>query len=106
MEDEVPYGDDLHRDFVTELGRAWHNFVAAAKIVADHMRCPGMGGVGRSAPSDWASVIVEIPDSAYAEPNFYCVLSADLKPPDRKSHFADRKTVVGRAGLEPATQGL
>lgn len=35
---EVPYGEDIHRDYVTELGRTWHNFVAAAKTIADHMR--------------------------------------------------------------------
>jgi hypothetical protein len=28
MESEVPFGDDLHRKYVTELGRTWHNFVA------------------------------------------------------------------------------
>ncbi|UYM07518.1 hypothetical protein [Solicola gregarius] len=38
MEGEVPYGDGIHRDYVTELGRTWHNFVAAAKTFADHMR--------------------------------------------------------------------
>ena len=38
IEGEVPFGEDLHRDYVIELGRAWHNFVAAAKTVADHMR--------------------------------------------------------------------
>lgn len=37
-EGEVAYGDDLHREYVVELGRAWHNFVAGAKTVADHMR--------------------------------------------------------------------
>jgi hypothetical protein len=37
MQQEVPFGDD-HRDYVTELGRTWHNFVAAANTFADHMR--------------------------------------------------------------------
>lgn len=37
-EGEVPWGDDLHREYVVELGRAWHNFVAGAKTFADHMR--------------------------------------------------------------------
>ncbi len=37
MQGEVPFGDD-HRDFVTELGRAWHNWVAVANTLADHMR--------------------------------------------------------------------
>lgn len=37
-EAEVPFGDDLHREYVTELGRTWHNFVAAANSFADHMR--------------------------------------------------------------------
>jgi hypothetical protein len=37
-EGEVPYGDDLHREYVVELGRAWHNFAAGAKTFADHMR--------------------------------------------------------------------
>lgn len=38
IEGEVPYGEDVHRDYVIELGRTWHNFVAAAKTLADHMR--------------------------------------------------------------------
>lgn len=38
MESEVAYGEDIHRDYVMELGRTWHNFVAAAKTIADHMR--------------------------------------------------------------------
>ena len=38
MEGEVAYGEDMHREYVTELGRTWHNFVAAAKTFADHMR--------------------------------------------------------------------
>lgn len=37
MQGEVSFGDD-HRDFVTELGRAWHNWVAVANTLADHMR--------------------------------------------------------------------
>lgn len=37
MQEEVPFGDD-HRDYVTELGRTWHNWVAAANTFADHMR--------------------------------------------------------------------
>lgn len=35
---QVAWGDDEHRDFVTELGRAWHNYVAGANTVVDHMR--------------------------------------------------------------------
>lgn len=38
LEDEVAWEDDIHREYVTELGRAWHNFVAGAKTFADHMR--------------------------------------------------------------------
>lgn len=37
MQGEVPFADD-HRDYVTELGRTWHNWVAAANTFADHMR--------------------------------------------------------------------
>jgi hypothetical protein len=33
----VPFEDD-HRDYVPELGRTWHNWVAAANTFADHMR--------------------------------------------------------------------
>lgn len=40
LEGEVPFGgkDDEHRSYVTELGRTWHNWVAAANSFADHMR--------------------------------------------------------------------
>ena len=38
MEPEVPLFDDGHLDYVTELGRRWHNYVASAKTVAEHMR--------------------------------------------------------------------
>lgn len=37
-QEEVPFGDDEHRDYITELGRTWHNWVASANTVADHMR--------------------------------------------------------------------
>jgi hypothetical protein len=37
IQDEVSFGEK-HRDFATELGRTWHNFVASAHTVADHMR--------------------------------------------------------------------
>ena len=37
MQEEVPFGND-HRDYVAELGRTWHNWVAAANTFADHMR--------------------------------------------------------------------
>lgn len=37
MQEEVPFGDD-QRDYITELGRTWHNWVAAANTFADHMR--------------------------------------------------------------------
>lgn len=36
-EDEVPFGDE-HRDFITELGRTWHNYVAAAQSFSEHMQ--------------------------------------------------------------------
>lgn len=37
--DEVPFGDegDEHRGYITELGRTWHNFVASAQSLGDHM---------------------------------------------------------------------
>ena len=37
MQGEVPFGDD-QRDFITELGRTWHNWVTVANTFADHMR--------------------------------------------------------------------
>ncbi len=37
-QEEVPFGEDEHREYITELGRTWHNWVAAANTVADHMR--------------------------------------------------------------------
>jgi hypothetical protein len=37
MEPEVPLFDDGHLDYVTELGRRWHNYVASAEAVAEHM---------------------------------------------------------------------
>lgn len=38
IDSEVPFGDDEFREYVVELGRRWHNFVASAKTFADHMR--------------------------------------------------------------------
>jgi hypothetical protein len=46
IQDEVPFGEK-HRDFATELGRTWHNFVASAHTVADHMR----GSSSMSSPT-------------------------------------------------------
>lgn len=37
MRDEVAWGDDDHREFTVELGLGWHNYVAAARTVANHM---------------------------------------------------------------------
>jgi hypothetical protein len=38
IQDEVAWDDDDHREFVIELGLGWHNFVAAAMMLTDHMK--------------------------------------------------------------------